>query len=198
MKKLLILAVAVMAAAGARAQSLKDILSGVADAVMGNTTTENTIVGNWTYSSPAVRFESDNLLAQAGGTLVTDKIETKLATYYAKVGITAGAGTLSLAEDKSFTMTVGKRSLSGTYTFDSSTNALELSFTATSAQIGLGKLKGEAYMSGGKLQMVFAADKMLSIIQGLSSISSNSSLSAISSIAGQYDGMSLGMEFTRQ
>jgi len=197
MKKFIILAIALLAAAGVQAQSIKDILSGVADAVTGNAATENSIIGKWTYSSPAVRFESDNLLAKAGGTLMTEKIETKLAAYYAKVGIRAGAGTLSLAEDRSFAMTVGKRSLSGTYAFDASTRVLELKFTAASSQMGLGTLKGEAYMSGGKLQIVFAADKMLSIIKGLASISSSSSLSAISSIAGQYDGMSLGMEFTR-
>ena len=67
MKKVLVLAVAIFfSAAAVQAQSLKDILGGVVNAVKGNTTTEQTIVGEWGYNRPAIQLKSENVLAQAG------------------------------------------------------------------------------------------------------------------------------------
>ena len=57
-----------MCSVHAEAQDLKSILSGVAKAVVGNkATTASSIIGTWTYSGPECQFESENLLAKAGG-----------------------------------------------------------------------------------------------------------------------------------
>ena len=192
----MILAAVLVMSVGAQAQSLKDILGGLVNAVKGSTTTEQSIVGEWGYTQPALALKSDNVLAQAGSSLMSGTIEKKLATYYEKVGLKAGSAAITLTEDKQFTLTMGKRTLQGTYEFDSSTKALTLNFT-TKTSVQIGKIKGEAQLSGGDLKLLFAADKMLKIIKGLSAVSNNSSIAAISQVADQYDGMSLGMTFAK-
>lgn len=192
----MILAAVLVMSVGAQAQSLKDILGGLVNAVKGSTTTEQSIVGEWGYTQPALALKSDNVLAQAGSSLMSGTIEKKLATYYEKVGLKAGSAAISLTEDKQFTLTMGKRTLQGTYEFDDATKALTLNFT-TKTSVKIGKIKGEAQLSGGDLKLLFAADKMLKIIKGLSAVSNNSSIAAISQVADQYDGMSLGMTFAK-
>ena len=86
--------------------------------------------------------------------------------------------------------------MQGTYEFDSTTNALTLNFT-TKTSVKIGKIKGEAQLSGGDLKLLFAADKMLKIVRGLSAVSNNTSIAAISKAAEQYDGLSLGMTFAK-
>lgn len=189
-------AVLALGIADVQAQSLKDILGGLVGAVTGNTTTEQTIVGEWGYTQPAVKLKSDNVLAQAGSSLMTGTIEKKMATYYEKVGLKAGSAAITLTEDKQFTLTMGKRTLQGTYEFDSTTNALTLNFT-TKTSVKIGKIRGEAQLSGGDLKLLFAADKMLKIVKGLSAVSNNTSIAAISKAAEQYDGLSLGMTFAK-
>ncbi len=192
----MILAAVLVMSVGAQAQSLKDILGGLVNAVKGSTTTEQSIVGEWGYTQPALALKSDNVLAQAGSSLMSGTIEKKLATYYEKVGLKAGSAAITLTEDKQFTLTMGKRTLQGTYEFDDATKALTLNFT-TKTSVKIGKIKGEAQLSGGDLKLLFAADKMLKIIKGLSAVSNNSSIAAISQVADQYDGMSLGMTFAK-
>ena len=192
----MILAAVLVMSVGAQAQSLKDILGGLVNAVKGSTTTEQSIVGEWGYTQPALALKSDNVLAQAGSSLMSGTIEKKLATYYEKVGLKAGSAAITLTEDKQFTLTMGKRTLQGTYEFDDTTKALTLNFT-TKTSVKIGKIKGEAQLSGGDLKLLFAADKMLKIIKGLSAVSNNSSIAAISQVADQYDGMSLGMTFAK-
>lgn len=192
----MILAAVLVMSVGAQAQSLKDILGGLVNAVKGSTTTEQSIVGEWGYTQPALALKSDNVLAQAGSSLMSGTIEKKLATYYEKVGLKSGSAAITLTEDKQFTLTMGKRTLQGTYEFDDATKALTLNFT-TKTSVKIGKIKGEAQLSGGDLKLLFAADKMLKIIKGLSAVSNNSSIAAISQVADQYDGMSLGMTFAK-
>lgn len=193
---MILAAVLTLGIADVQAQSLKDILGGLVGAVTGNTTTEQTIVGEWGYTQPAVKLKSDNVLAQAGGSLMSGTIEKKMATYYEKVGLKAGSAAITLTEDQQFKLTMGKRTLQGTYEFDSATNALTLNFT-TKTSVKIGKIRGEAQLSGGDLKLLFAADKMLKIVRGLSAVSNNTSIAAISKAAEQYDGLSLGMTFAK-
>ena len=43
------------------------ILNSLLGSILSSTLTEQSIVGTWTYQQPEVRFESENLLAKAGG-----------------------------------------------------------------------------------------------------------------------------------
>ena len=88
-----------------------------------------------------------------------------------------------------------------TYTKDQLQNAFggadDTRSLFANADLKFGKIKGEAKLSGGDLKLLFAADKMLKIVKGLSAVSNNSSIASISKVADQYDGMSLGMTFAK-
>ena len=47
---------------------------------------KNNLVGTWEYSEPAIVFESDNLLAKAGASIASSKIEDKLQEQLSKFG----------------------------------------------------------------------------------------------------------------
>lgn len=77
-----------MSATSIQAQSIKDILSGVISNVVGDkATTESSFKGTWKYNAPACEFESDNLLAKAGGTAAAEKIEKRVAPLLKSVGV---------------------------------------------------------------------------------------------------------------
>ena len=75
----------------------------------GISTNQNTIIGTWSYTQPCVQFESESLLAKAGGTLVANKVETTLATYYQKVGIKPGAFQMAFGQDGTLQYAIGSR-----------------------------------------------------------------------------------------
>lgn len=88
LKSIWILLVMCGVSANAGAQDLKSILSGVAKAVVGNkATTASSIIGTWTYSGPECQFESENLLAKAGGEMAAKEVEEKMIAVYNKVGM---------------------------------------------------------------------------------------------------------------
>ena len=77
-----------MVAVHADAQDLKSILTGVAKAVVGDkATTESSIIGTWKYVGPQCQFESENLLAKAGGEVAAKEVEEKMQIVYDKVGM---------------------------------------------------------------------------------------------------------------
>ena len=71
-----------MCSVHAEAQDLKSVLTGVAKAVIGNkATTAHSIVGTWTYQAPECQFESDQLLAKAGGEIAAKEVEEKIKRF---------------------------------------------------------------------------------------------------------------------
>ena len=67
-----------MCSVHAEAQDLKSVLTGVAKAVIGNkATTAHSIVGTWTYQAPECQFESDQLLAKAGGEIAAKEVHRR-------------------------------------------------------------------------------------------------------------------------
>ena len=63
-----------------------DIITGVLGALT-NQTSASSIVGSWTYTEPAVQFESDNLLSQIGSSALNKKAESTITKYYEKIGV---------------------------------------------------------------------------------------------------------------
>lgn len=154
-------------------------------------TTASTITGTWVYSKPAVQFESDNLLAKAGGSVASNAVVNKLEPYYQKVGITAGKFSLTLNSDKTCTYTVGGKTQSGTYTYDSSKNTLTIKGTLFSLPTAY------VSVSGSQMALTFDSSKILSIAQTVGSASGNSSISQISELSKLYDGMKTGFLFNK-
>ena len=165
---------------------LSDIISVFAGDILTN---KNTLVGTWNYQKPCVQFESENLLAKAGGTLVSNKVEATLEAYYQKVGIKPGSCKFVFGSDNSLKYTIGSKTMQGSYTFDSSKKTV----TITTA---LGnKVTAYVSISGTAMGLTFDASKLLTLISSASTVSS--SLSSISSIASNYSGMKLGFEFSK-
>ena len=180
----------VAGATGSSSSEVGNILGNVISAVAGDvTTTASSVLGTWTYTEPAVQFESDNLLTKAGGAAVAQKVETKLAKYYKVVGIKDGTLKFTFNQDGTCTYGVGSRSLSGTYTFDSETKTITIKTTT-----GL-SVKTYVTVSGSTMSLCFDASKLLTLFTALSS--KFSSLSTITSIASNYDGMKVGFKFSK-
>lgn len=177
-----------------QAQSLKDLfnkdnLGKVVDAITGNKKIDMT--GTWTYIGSAVEFESDNLLKKAGGAAAASIAETKLDEQLAKMGITNGQVSFTFNTDSTFTSTIGKRSMSGTYSYDASTSHVKLKY------LKLLNMDAKVNCSSSSMELLFNSDKLLKLITFLSSKSSSATIKTVSSLADSYDGMMLGFELKK-
>ncbi len=164
------------------------LLGNLLSNILSGSTSQQSLEGTWTYYGPKVVFESENILSQIGGQVVSSNLEQKLGTQLGKLGFTAGKSVLVLNADKSCTLTIGSKSLPGTYTYDSSTNKL----TITGA-LGVGQVVCTATVQGNQLFLLFEADKLLSIATSLSS----KSTSTLSSLLSSYTGLKLGWAMTK-
>lgn len=122
---------ALLMASNSRAQSLKDLLNKeniekVVNAVTGKSTAS--MEGTWIYTGSAIEFESDNLLQKAGGSVAAGAAESKLNEQLAKVGIKEGQMSFTFNADSTFTAKVGAKSIKGTYSYDTSTQHVNLKF----------------------------------------------------------------------
>lgn len=186
----------------ASAQSLKDLLN----KVTGNETVKNVVEsvtgttlpvdvkGTWTYSGTAVKFESDDLLKSTAASLAATQVEDKLDEYVAKIGLKAGTFSFTFNEDNSFTANVKGKAFKGTYTLSEDYKTMSLQFGKT---IGLKPFNAAISATSSQIDLLFQADKLLELLGKLTSSSSNSTLKTIGSIAGQYDGMKLGLEMKK-
>lgn len=178
------------------ADAVSGLLGSLLGGLLSSTMTEQTLIGTWTYQAPEVRFESENLLAKAGGEVAAASIEQKLATYLQKVGITKGATTYTFNSDKTFTIQTGSRTIStGTYTFDANNKILKMQGT-----LGLMNQTCTVGMDGTNLCLLYDADKMLTAVNALGTFlgKSNSTLGSVASVLGSnYKGMKLGFKMAK-
>lgn len=174
---------------------LKELTSGAAtelvDQLTGGKLTATAIQGTWNYKEPAVRFESDDMISNLGSSAIESTITPKLEKAYQFVGIKAGAASFSFRADSTFTATLGKKELKGTYTFDPESHTMQLSFDAKL----LSSMSAKAYIDGAKLQLVFPVNKLLQLIK---SVGSNISyLQTIIKLLENYENVYLGFGFER-
>jgi hypothetical protein len=178
------------------ASTLGNLASSLLGKVLGTSVNQESIVGTWTYSQPAVQFTSEDLLSQAGGAAAASVVEGKLAEGLSKIGVKAGAMSYTFNEDKTFVMTIGKRSVKGTYELNAETKEITFHF-------GQGKLSSLAKLTmtltktGDNIDLVSKADKLLKLVQTTISSSSNSTLSTIGKLTEGFDGMMIGFSFTK-
>ena len=177
----------------ASAQAWKDILSGVAKSVVGDKlTNEKSIVGTWAYASPDCQFESDNMLAKAGGEAASAKIEEQLAKLYEKLGMDEVSYVFN--EDSTYSSTMKGVTTKGAYAFDSEAKTITMK-----TRLGL-SMTAHVVVTGDAMSILFEADKLLSGLQAVTNLASkvNSNASLIGNLAGSYDGMRLGFELKKQ
>lgn len=169
-------------------QAGTDLLGTVLSSILGNTTSQQSLVGSWTYYGPKVVFESENILSQLGGQVISSNLEQKLGTQLSKMGFSAGKSKLTLNNDGTCTLTLGSKTLNGTYTYDANSHKLMLTDV-----LGLGQMACTASVQSGQLMMLFEADKLLAVATSISS----KSTSTLSSLLQSYTGLKLGWAMTK-
>lgn len=200
MKKFLIFAVAALTLTTTNVQAqnwlnaLKSAATSAIDKVTGGKLTANAIYGTWSYNQPGIKLSSStNALSDITASAATSTLQTKMATYYEKVGIKAGACSFVFNQDGTFTSTFGQKSSGGTFTFNAETNQITLKYD--NGLLALGAINAYAYLNGSNLQLLFPMDKLLTLLTSLGSASSQ--LSTITSLLDNYDSVKIGFEFSK-
>ncbi len=190
-----------------------DALKNVLGSLIGNSmpVSDATIEGVWNYEGVSCVLESENALASIGGSAAAGTIATKLDGYLAKVGVAPGACTFAFLSGDSCEFTVKGHTLRGTYVLNSEDKTVDMNF------YGYVSMKGHVTYNLTNLELVFDADKLLTLIKkttsmvssnsgGLSSLlggnttgsaASTASLQAVASLLDNYNGMMLGMKLKK-
>lgn len=170
-----------------------DGILGALGSFIGNMTanknfTVDDIAGQWTYSSPAVSFKSENALKNVGGAAAATAVENKLAPYYKTLGFMRT--TLTIAKDHTFTMKMGIIPLKGTVE-KTEDGRLEFTFTGITGR-SIGKVDAVATKSGSTLNLTFDATKFINILTSVAGKLNISTLNTLASLLNGYDGIYMG------
>ncbi len=202
-KSIIIVAALCFASNTASAQKLKDILGKVAnnstvteivEQVTGVNLSKGDIKGTWNYTGSAVKLESDDLVKTAAAGVAATQVEKKLDEYLAKAGLKSGTFSFTFNEDNTFYTTVKGKNFNGTYTLSEDGKTLNLKYGKTLGSTGI---TATAQINASTFELLFKADKLLDLIGKLTSATSNSTLKTIGTLAGQYDGMKIGLELQK-
>lgn len=218
MKKFIILAIMAVTVNTANAQ-LGDLLKNVAtsaassaataatgSSTVGNivanllgtaTVNENTLVGTWTYSQPAVVFESEEVLKNIASTAASAKIEKTLQNQLNKLGFTPGKISITFNKDKTGSLTYNAKT-NKSLPFTWSVNGHDLSLRLGGQLIS--QLSKEFILNvkitGNTLQVAADASKLMELVQQILG-NTNSTLSVISSMIKNVNGLYLGLKYTK-
>lgn len=170
------------------------IISGILNNVIGSATFSQAdlCAHTWKYSKPGCAFTSENLLAKAGGEIAASKIEEDLSKYYSKFGFCKSNTYFTFKTDGTFAAKIDGKSWNGTYTFDEKTHAIQLKGLLLSAS-------GFATRTANGISLLFEQKKLLTLIKTLSklNLTGSTTMSAVSSIVDNYDGVRMGFEMTK-
>ena len=168
------------------------IINGILNNVIGSGTfsKQDLCAHTWKYSKPGCAFTSENLLAQAGGEIAANKVEEKLSEYYSKFGFSSSNTYFTFKTDGTFAAKIDGKSWQGNYTFDEKTHAIQMKGLLLS-------MSGYATKTTNGISLLFDQKKLLNLIKTMSALKGSSTLSAIGTIANNYDGMRVGFEMTK-
>lgn len=169
-------------------------INGILNNVIGSATFSQAdlCAHTWKYSKPGCAFTSENLLAKAGGEIAASKVEEDLSKYYSKFGFSKSNTYFTFKTDGTFTAKIDGKSWNGTYTFDEKTHAIQLKGLLLSAS-------GFATRTANGISLLFEQKKLLTLIKTLSklNLTGSTTMSAVSSIVDNYDGVRIGFEMTK-
>lgn len=170
------------------------LLSGILGNLLGSSSTlsQSDLVGTWNYKGSDCAFESENLLAQAGGKVAALKIESELDAALAKVGIEEGSCSFVFNKDNTYTINLGSHTINGNYTLNASEKTLTMTYLA-----GMGTMTPKIVKSGSTISLLFESDKLLTLASTLSALSSSTSAKTLSTLLKQYDGLYVGMKLSK-
>jgi hypothetical protein len=202
-KSIIIASILCIAGNTASAQTLKDILEKAAnnstvteivEKVTGVNISKGDIKGTWNYTGSAVKLESENILKSAAAGAAATQIEKKLDEYLAKAGLKTGTFSFTFNEDNTFATTVKGKSFNGTYTLSEDGKTIELKYGKTLGSTGI---TAAAQINASTFELLFKADKLLDLIGKLTANTNNTTLKTIGTLAGQYDGLKIGLELQK-
>ena len=169
-------------------------INGILNNVIGSATFSQAdlCAHTWKYSKPGCAFTSENLLAKAGGEIAASKVEEDLSKYYSKFGFSKSNTYFTFKTDGTFAAKIDGKSWNGTYTFDEKTHAIQLKGLLLSAS-------GFATRTANGISLLFEQKKLLTLIKTLSklNLTGSTTMSAVSSIVDNYDGVRIGFEMTK-
>ena len=153
------------------------------------------LVGTWKYKQPGCAFTSQSALTAAGGEVVSATVKEKLDTYYKKFGFKSNNTTFVFAKDGTFqTVLLGKQ-FSGNYTFEQTTQAITLHFSILG--VPAYSLQGFVKKNVDGMALLFESKKILTVLQTLGALSGNSTVSNITRLTQNYDGVRIGFDLVR-
>lgn len=168
------------------------IINGILNNVIGSGTfsKQDLCAHTWKYSKPGCAFTSENLLAKAGGEIAANKVEEKLGEYYSKFGFSGSNTYFTFKTDGTFAAKIDGKSWQGNYTFDEKTHAIQMKGLLLS-------MSGYTTKTTNGISLLFDQTKLLNLIKTMGALKGSSTLSAIGTIANNYDGMRVGFEMTK-
>lgn len=168
------------------------IINGILNNVIGSGTfsKQDLCAHTWKYSKPGCAFTSENLLAKAGGEIAANKVEEKLGEYYSKFGLSGSNTCFTFKTDGTFAAKIDGKSWQGNYTFDEKTHAIQMKGLLLS-------MSGYATKTTNGISLLFDQTKLLNLIKTMGALKGSSTLSAIGTIANNYDGMRVGFEMSK-
>lgn len=186
----------VKGAASATGQNSSGVESalGIIGGLLGSSNvTVDDLVGTWQYSSPAVAFQSDNILKKAGGAAAAQAIENKIAPYYKIAGIEAMK--LTVEKNGQFTFTVRNIPISGTLEKGTDGNFV-FNFNAL-GKVHLGKINAVISTSMTGIDLTFDATKVMELATKILGSTGNSTLKTASSLLNSYEGLNIGVSLVK-
>ena len=114
-----------------------------------------------------------------------------MGEYYSKFGFSGSNTYFTFKTDGTFAAKIDGKSWQGNYTFDEKTHAIQMKGLILS-------MSGYATKTANGISLLFDQKKLLNLIKTIGSLKGNSTLSAIGTIANNYDGMRVGFEMTRR
>ena len=167
------------------------ILGNVLGSVLGlNKISQESLVGTWKYSGPGCAFTSDNLLAQAGGEVASQKIKSTLLNYYNSAGISSSNTYFTFGKDNTFTAKVAGKTVSGNYAYDPNSGQMTIKTL-------LFTINAYVTASTSGISLLFESQKLLTILQTIGGMSGNATLATIGELSRNYDGVRLGFDLAR-
>lgn len=176
--------------------SLGNVISNAAGVIYSAPVSLN---GTYTYNGIAVSATSSEggILTNLAGSAATSAIETKADGYLSKVGIKPGAMSFTFnADEKTFTLNVGKLSIPGTFTVGDGEKTVSLVFGKKFQYLSM---TGSLESNLGNVKMVFPVNKAMALIKKVASVlgQSSSELGSIVKLADGYDNFRLGFKMSK-
>ena len=194
----------------APAQSLNDLFNQLLGGVVSSasatektetqTTTESlkaeSLLGDWIYAAPVVVFTGDDLVAALGTQVAVPTLKQKMAELCAAQGVVPGSATVRLKKDGRFEVLFNEHKIEGSYRFDEANQKIYLTVVPLATRQAT-TFEGKLYFSGGKLDVRFEADKLVTEAKKSIDFSKDPTLQGAVDLVVQYNGLELGCQYRR-